>query len=66
MIYTDNNPLSHLQTAKLGAVKQRWAAELALFNLQLSIALGGQMEVRMHFQEQRTVLEDLKAHPSMT
>ena len=23
-VYTDNNPLSHLQTAKLGALQQRW------------------------------------------
>lgn len=27
-IYTDNNPLSYLQTAKLAAVEQRWASEL--------------------------------------
>lgn len=30
-IYTDNNPLVHLQTAKLGNVEQRWAAQLAKF-----------------------------------
>ncbi|GFS07109.1 Pol polyprotein [Elysia marginata] len=35
MVVTDNNPLSHLQTAKLGAIGQRWAAELALFNLTI-------------------------------
>lgn len=27
VVYTDNNPLSHLSTAKLGAVEQRWASE---------------------------------------
>ena len=27
VVFTDNNPLSHLQSAKLGAVEQRWAAE---------------------------------------
>ena len=40
MIYTDNNPLSHLQTAKLGAVEQRWAAELALFNFTIKYRPG--------------------------
>ena len=27
-IFTDNNPLSHLRTAKLGAIEQRWASDL--------------------------------------
>ena len=40
MIYTDNNPLSHLQTVKLGAVEQRWAAELALFNFTIKYRPG--------------------------
>ena len=40
MIYTDNNPLSHLQTAKLGAVEQRWAAALALFNFTIKYRPG--------------------------
>ncbi|KAK7938602.1 hypothetical protein WMY93_001928 [Mugilogobius chulae] len=31
-IYTDNNPLAHLQTAHLGAAEQRWVAQLASFN----------------------------------
>lgn len=35
VVYTDNNPLSHLQTAKLAAVEQRWAFQLALFNFKL-------------------------------
>lgn len=39
-VYTDNNPLSHLQTAKLGAVEQRWAAELALFKLTIKYRPG--------------------------
>lgn len=25
-VYTDNNPVAHLQTARLGAVEQRWVA----------------------------------------
>lgn len=32
VVWTDNNPLSHLNTAKLGATEQRWVAELAVFN----------------------------------
>uniref|UniRef100_A0A3B5PZG8 Gypsy retrotransposon integrase-like protein 1 n=1 Tax=Xiphophorus maculatus TaxID=8083 RepID=A0A3B5PZG8_XIPMA len=35
IVYTDNNPLSHLDSAKLGAVEQRWAAQLASFNFEL-------------------------------
>ena len=30
-IYTDNNPFTYLQTAKLGAVEQLWASQLASF-----------------------------------
>lgn len=30
-VVTDNNPLTHLQTAKLGAVEQRWVAQLKSF-----------------------------------
>ena len=40
VVYTDNNPLSHLQTAKLGAIEQRWAAELALFDLEIKYRSG--------------------------
>lgn len=39
-VYTDNNPLSHLQTAKLGAVDQRWASELANFDLDIKYKPG--------------------------
>lgn len=41
-VYTDNNPLSHLATAKLGATEQRWAAELASFDLTLKYRPGSQ------------------------
>ena len=35
-IITDNNPLSHIQSSgKLGAVEQRWAAQLAQFNFSI-------------------------------
>ncbi len=33
-VLTDNNPLCHLNTAKLGAIEQRWAAQLAIFDLK--------------------------------
>lgn len=39
-ILTDNNPLSHLQTAKLGAIEQRWAAQLASFNFTIKYRPG--------------------------
>lgn len=35
VVYTDNNPLSYLQTAKLAAIEQRWASQLALFDFEL-------------------------------
>lgn len=40
VVYTDNNPLSHLQSAKLGAVEHRWAAELAVFDLEIKYRSG--------------------------
>lgn len=38
--YTDNNPLSYLNSAKLGAVEQRWAAQLALFDFEVKYRSG--------------------------
>lgn len=32
VVWTDNNPLSYLNTAKLGATEHRWVAELAVFD----------------------------------
>lgn len=40
VVYTDNNPLSHLQTAKLPAVEQRWASQLAVFDFELKYRPG--------------------------
>lgn len=34
-VVTDNNPLVHLQTAKLGAVEQWWVAQLANYDYQI-------------------------------
>ena len=40
-VYTDNNPLSYIQsTAKLGAIEQRWAGQLALFSFQIKYRSG--------------------------
>lgn len=40
VVFTDNNPLSHLSTAKLGATEQRWAAQLAAFDYQIKYRSG--------------------------
>lgn len=34
-ILTDNNPLCHLNTAKLGAIEQRWVAQLVAFEFEV-------------------------------
>ncbi|KAJ8006767.1 hypothetical protein DPEC_G00110630 [Dallia pectoralis] len=34
-VFTDNNPLSHLKTEKLGAIEQRWVSELARFDFDV-------------------------------
>lgn len=39
-VVTDNNPLVHLQTAKLGAVEQRWVAQLADFDYSVKYCPG--------------------------
>ncbi|KAL7831377.1 hypothetical protein SRHO_G00308800 [Serrasalmus rhombeus] len=39
-VYTDNNPLSHLSSAKLGALEQRWAAQLASFDFEIKYRSG--------------------------
>lgn len=40
MVYTDNNPLSYLQSAKLGAAEHRWAAQLASFDFEIKYRSG--------------------------
>ena len=40
LVFTDNNPLSYLQSAKLGAVEQRWASELAVFDFEIKYRPG--------------------------
>lgn len=40
LVFTDNNPLSYLQYAKLGAVEQRWVSELAVFDFEIKYRPG--------------------------
>lgn len=39
-IYTDNNPLGHFQSLKLGATEQRWVAQLAAFDFTVHYRPG--------------------------
>lgn len=39
-VYTDNNPLSYIQSAKLGATEHRWAAQLASFDFDIKYRSG--------------------------
>lgn len=40
VVFTDNNLLSHLSSAKLGATEQRWAAQLASFDFEVKYRAG--------------------------
>ncbi len=40
VVFTDNNPLSYVLTAKLGATEQRWAAQLAVFYFEIRYRSG--------------------------
>lgn len=40
IVYTDNNPLSHFQTLKLGATEQRWVAQLVAFDFTVHYRPG--------------------------
>ncbi len=40
VVFTDNNPLSHLSAAKLGATEHRWATQLAAFNVKIRYRSG--------------------------
>lgn len=39
-VLSDNYPLSHPETAKLGALEQHWASRLALFNFKITYKPG--------------------------
>lgn len=40
VVYTDNNPLSYFQTAKLGATETRWVAQMVRFNSKVVFRSG--------------------------
>lgn len=40
IVFTDNNPLSYLQSSKLGATEHRWAAQLASFDFDIKYRSG--------------------------
>ena len=40
VVFTDNNPLSYIQTAKLGATEMRWVSQLAQFNFTVKFRSG--------------------------
>ena len=42
VVFTDNNPLKYLSTAKLGAYEQKWAAQLAEFDFEIKYRPGKQ------------------------
>jgi hypothetical protein len=44
-VLTDNNPLSYLQTAKLGACEMRWIAQLAAFTFDVKFRSGASNRV---------------------
>ncbi len=39
-VYTDNNPLSYLSSAKLGATEQRWVSQLEIFDYEIKYRPG--------------------------
>lgn len=39
-VFTDNNPVAHLQTARLGATEQRWVAQLASYDVEVKYRSG--------------------------
>lgn len=40
VVFTDNNPLSYLTSAKLGSTEQHWAAQLAAFDFDIKYHSG--------------------------
>lgn len=46
-VVTNHNPLRHLERANLGAVKQRWVAQLAEFNFEIHYKPGRSNRMQM-------------------
>ena len=40
MVYTNNNPLTHIQISKLGMSQSHWLSELALFDFIIQYQSG--------------------------
>lgn len=40
VVFTDNNPFSHLTSTKLGATEQHWASQLAAFDFDIKYRSG--------------------------
>ena len=40
VVFTDNNPLSHMDKARFGATEQRWISELQVFNFETKYKPG--------------------------
>ena len=53
-VWTDNNPVAHLQTAKLGATEQRWVAQLAPFDLEISLPTRSDQQVCRRLEQEST------------
>ena len=47
-VITDNNPLTYFRSAKIGALEQRWAAQLAQFSFESSTDLAKSIPLK-HF-----------------
>lgn len=59
-VYTDNNPLSHLASAKFGATEQRWLGQLASFDYEVKCRSGRSNKnadalSRLHLTDSQTV-----------
>ena len=61
LVFTDNNPLSYLQSAKLGALEHRWAAQLAAFDFEIKYRSGRSNGNADALSRQYTTSSDLAA-----
>lgn len=64
MVLTDNNPLCHLQTAKLGAMEQRWVAQLSIFDFEVKYRPGSSNAAADALSRQEFAGEPDAAHDS--